>query len=166
MKQTLSFHSPIIASTQSKVAVEAFEKSTDAFEKGERLQSFYLLLDYIDPELRSKFGNAEGTEFAVPHGSIMVYLRLEGDLEYNIALNLAKGGMVKAISAQMPYEQGEAVATVAVKTLLDEVVPSYIGVEPVYVDRYNLQKVWQKSYKEPLPEEIKQALNWTCLNEI
>ena len=89
-----------------------------------------------------------------------------GDLEYNIALNLAKGGMVKAISAQMPYEQGEAVATVAVKALLDEVVPSYIGVEPVYVDRYNLQKVWQKSYKEPLPEEIKQALNWTCLNEI
>ena len=50
--------------------------------------------------------------------------------------------------------------------LLDEVVPSYIGVEPVYVDRYNLQKVWQKSYKEPLPEEIKQALNWTFLNEI
>ena len=67
-------------------------------------------------------------------------------------LNLAKGGMVKAISAQMPYEQGEAVATVAVKALLDEVVPSYIGVEPVYVDRYNLQKVWQKSYKESLPE--------------
>lgn len=50
MKQTLSFHSPIIASTQSKVDVEAFEKSTDAFEKGEHLQSFYLLLDYIDPE--------------------------------------------------------------------------------------------------------------------
>ena len=65
---------------------------------------------------------------------------INGDLEYNIALNLAKGGMVKAISAQMPYEQGEAVATVAVKALLDEVVPSYIGVEPVYVDRYNLQK--------------------------
>lgn len=40
---------------------------------------FIWLLDYIDPELRSKFGNAEGTEFAVPHGSIMVYLRLEGD---------------------------------------------------------------------------------------
>lgn len=33
MKQTLSFHSPIIASTQSKVDVEAFEKSTDAFER-------------------------------------------------------------------------------------------------------------------------------------
>lgn len=47
MKQTLSFHSPIIASTQSKVDVEAFEKSTDAFEKGEHLQSFYLLLDYM-----------------------------------------------------------------------------------------------------------------------
>lgn len=77
MKQTLTFHSPIIASTQSKVDVEAFEKSTDAFEQGEHLQSFYLLLDYIDPELRSKFGNAEGTEFAVPHGSIMVYLKLE-----------------------------------------------------------------------------------------
>lgn len=89
-----------------------------------------------------------------------------GDLEYNIALNMAKGGNIKALSAQMPYEQGEAVAMVAVKALMNEVVPSYVGVEPVYVDRYNLQKIWQKSYKEPLPEEIKQALNWTCLNEI
>lgn len=33
MKQTLSFHSPIIASTQSKVDVEAFEKSTDALKR-------------------------------------------------------------------------------------------------------------------------------------
>lgn len=40
MKQTLSFHSPIIASTQSKVDVEAFEKSTDAFER----ESAYSLL--------------------------------------------------------------------------------------------------------------------------
>ena len=91
MKQTLSFHSPIIASTQSKVDVEAFEKSTDAFEKGEHLQSFYLLLDYIDPELRSKFGNAEGTEFAVPHGSIMVYLRLEGPAEYYSSISVVAG---------------------------------------------------------------------------
>lgn len=40
MKQTLSFHSPIIASTQSKVDVEAFEKSTDAFEKGRAFTVF------------------------------------------------------------------------------------------------------------------------------
>lgn len=31
MKQTLSFHSPIIASTQSKVDVEAFEKEYRCF---------------------------------------------------------------------------------------------------------------------------------------
>ena len=39
MKQTLSFHSPIIASTQSKVDVEAFQRSTAAFDQGEHLQS-------------------------------------------------------------------------------------------------------------------------------
>ena len=63
-----------------------------------------------------------------------------GDLEYNIALNLAKGGMVKRSVHRCRTNREEAVATVAVKALLDEVVPSYIGVEPVYVDRYNLQR--------------------------
>ena len=78
MKQTLSFHSPIIASTQSKVDVEALRR-VQMLLKRESTYSLFICCWIIYPELRSKFGNAEGTEFAVPHGSIMVYLRLRAD---------------------------------------------------------------------------------------
>ena len=87
-----------------------------------------------------------------------------GDLEYNIALNMAKGGMIKAISAQCPYDQGRAAALCAVNALLGRTAPSFIGVEPMYVDNSNLVKAWQQVYKAPLPQEINTSLNWTYAN--
>lgn len=86
-----------------------------------------------------------------------------GDLEYNLALNMAKGGMIKAISAQCPYDQGKAIAKCAAMALLDKPVPSYVGIEPISVNQYNLTKAWNTVYKEDLPQEIKKSLNWAYL---
>ena len=55
-------------------------------------------------------------------------------------MQMAQGGMVKMISAQCPYEQGEAIAMVAANGLLGKAVPSFIGVEPISIDRENLLK--------------------------
>lgn len=84
MKKTLTFNSSTIESTASKVNLEAWDASIEAFENKEFLKSFYSLLDYLNPEFRSKYGNAEGTEFNIPHGSIVVNLKLEdGQLKIN-----------------------------------------------------------------------------------
>ena len=80
MKQTLTFVPSTIASTQSKMNVDAFDASLDAFDKKEYLKSFHTLLDYINPEFRSKYGNSEGTQFTIPHGSIMVNIRIEDEM--------------------------------------------------------------------------------------
>ena len=77
MKKTLTFNPPIIASTESKMNVDSFDKSVDAFDNKEYQDSFYALLDYINPEFRTKYGNANGTEFNIPHGSIIVNVKLE-----------------------------------------------------------------------------------------
>lgn len=79
MKKTLTFNSSTIESTASKVNLEAWDASIEAFENKEFLKSFYSLLDYLNPEFRSKYGNAEGTEFNIPHGSIVVNLKLEDE---------------------------------------------------------------------------------------
>ena len=81
-----------------------------------------------------------------------------GDLEYDTAMNMARGGMVKAISAQCPFEQGQAVALCAANVLIGKEVPSFIGIEPIYVDRTNLKAAWQKVYKEEIPEQIEEYL--------
>ena len=43
------------------------------------MQSFYALLDYVNDEFREKYGNAKGTEFNIPHGSIVVNIKIEDD---------------------------------------------------------------------------------------
>ncbi|MFR7808522.1 MAG: hypothetical protein ACLU4N_04160 [Butyricimonas faecihominis] len=75
MKQTLTFNLSTIASTESKIKVDYFDTSVEAFDNGEYLQSFYALLDYVNDEVREKYGNAKGTEFNIPHGSIVVNKR-------------------------------------------------------------------------------------------
>lgn len=78
MKQTLSFTPSTITSTESKLNVEAFDTSVEAFDNKEYLQSFYALLDYINKDFRSKYGNRQGNEFYIPHGSIVVHIKLDG----------------------------------------------------------------------------------------
>lgn len=54
MKKTLTFNLSTIASTESKMKIEAFDESVDAFEKKEYLHSFYALLEYLNPDFRTK----------------------------------------------------------------------------------------------------------------
>lgn len=54
MKQTPTFTPPMITSTESKLNVEAFDASVEAFENHEYLKSFYSLLDYINGDFRTK----------------------------------------------------------------------------------------------------------------
>lgn len=79
MKQTLTFIPPVIASTESKINVDAFDVSVEAFENQEYQKSFYALLDYINSEFRTKYGNEQGNEFHIPHGSIIVNIKLDKD---------------------------------------------------------------------------------------
>lgn len=74
MKQTPIFIPPVTDSTQSSVCMEAYEKSVDLYGQGAYLEAFHSLLDYLNAGFRSKYGNAEGTEFHIPHGSILVHI--------------------------------------------------------------------------------------------
>ncbi len=74
MKQTLIYVPPVVDSTQSSIHIEDFEKSVDLYNQGEYLQAFHCLLNYLNPDFRAKYGNLEGTEFHIPHGSILVHI--------------------------------------------------------------------------------------------
>lgn len=80
MKQTLTYNLPIISSTASKMDIDAWDKAVADFDNKNYLSSFYALIDYINPEFRKKYGNTDGTEFSIPHGSILVNIKIEDDL--------------------------------------------------------------------------------------
>lgn len=81
------------------------------------------------------------------------------DLDYSLALNMAKDGNVKSISAQQPYEQGRAIALASAKAILNAPVPTFIGIEPIKVDRNNLLSSWKSIFKEAPPQELQEILS-------
>ncbi|MDR2911484.1 MAG: hypothetical protein LBV47_09025 [Bacteroidales bacterium] len=74
MKQTFNYCEPVIASTASKIDVEAFDRSVELFNGQSYHEALLTLLDYISPDLRKQYGNPEQTRFSIPHGSIVVNL--------------------------------------------------------------------------------------------
>ena len=79
MKQNLTFNVSLISSTASKTNTDMWDESLDSFDKKEYRKSFEEFLDYLNTDFRRKYGNAQGTEFSIPHGSIVVNIKLEND---------------------------------------------------------------------------------------
>ena len=81
-----------------------------------------------------------------------------GDLEYQSALVLAGGGMIKGLAAQRPYDQGRAVALAAAISLLGRKVPTYVTIEPTKITPANLLRAWKSIYREDAPAELADRL--------
>ena len=62
------------------------------------------------------------------------------------------------LSAQCPYEQGEAIAKAAAIGMLGRAVPSFIGVEPISIQQENLLKNWRNIFREEPPAELRSAI--------
>jgi hypothetical protein len=79
MNTTPKFHHTLWGSLQSRMDSSYWPVATDAWKQGRYLDSFFAVLDYINPALRKTFGNAAQNTFSVPHGSVVVNLRVKGD---------------------------------------------------------------------------------------
>lgn len=127
---------------------EACQKTLELIRLYPEIQALYVSWDGPALEVMKALTELERTDIAI----------VTGDLDYAIALHMARGEMVKMISAQCPYEQGEAIALAAANGLLGKVVPSFIGVEPISVNRDNLLKNWKNIFKEEPPAELSGAV--------
>jgi len=81
------------------------------------------------------------------------------DLDWEIAMYLAKGDIVKGLVIQRPYTQGKAVALATAKAMLGKKGYRYIGVSPYVVQKNSLVKAWEDVFHASLPNEIKVVLD-------
>ncbi|WP_017726471.1 substrate-binding domain-containing protein [Halalkalibacterium ligniniphilum] len=79
------------------------------------------------------------------------------DLGSGVALDMARGGNIKGVGAQLPYDQGVAEAILAGYALLGKEAPPYIAVPALSVTQDNVVESWELVYSEPAPEEIQNA---------
>jgi len=80
MTQSPLLVTPIFDSSAMKVNAALWPKVTETYEAGKFHEAFVELLNYIDPELVAKTGNAVRTEFTVPHGSVLVHIKIENGM--------------------------------------------------------------------------------------
>lgn len=79
------------------------------------------------------------------------------DLGTNVALEIAKGGMIKGLGAQLPYDQGVAEAILAAYALLGKKTPPYVAVPALPVNQENILDSWKTVYHADAPKTIQDA---------
>jgi hypothetical protein len=65
---------------QSKLQPGYWETVTDLYNQGKYKDALIGLLNYIDPEIPERTSNREKTEFRIPHGSVIVNLKIENEI--------------------------------------------------------------------------------------
>jgi ribose transport system substrate-binding protein len=79
------------------------------------------------------------------------------DLGQNVAIDMAKGGPVKGLGAQRPFDQGATEATLAAYALLGKKAPPYVAVNALPVSPDGLEQAWQDVYHQGLPPKVVEA---------
>jgi ribose transport system substrate-binding protein len=79
------------------------------------------------------------------------------DLGTNVALEMASGGLIKGLGAQLPYDQGTAEAILAAYSLLGKQTSSYYAVPALPVTKDNILDAWKTVYHSDAPSSIQDA---------
>lgn len=79
------------------------------------------------------------------------------DLGNEAAIEMAAGGLIKGIGAQQPYDQGVAVATAGLLSLLGRPLPAWIALPGLSVTRENVIEAYQVVWHAPAPPALTKA---------
>jgi len=76
------------------------------------------------------------------------------DLGNEVAIELARNGMIKGIGAQQPYAQGEVIARACILSLVGEQVPSWVVLPGIRVGPENVVESYQVVWHSVVPREL------------
>ena len=79
------------------------------------------------------------------------------DLGKNVAIEIAKGGIIKGLGAQRPFDQGVTEALLAGYGLLGKKAPAYVALNALPVTKENVLEAWKTVYHQNAPAELVSA---------
>ena len=138
----------IVAETTFVIENRVYEKTYDMMKSHPEIEGIYVSWEGPALEVINVLRNLNREDVAV----------VTSDLDYEVALSMASGGIVKGLSTQHLYEQGRAMALAAANALLGKKVPPFLGITPYPVTSKNLLKAWKFIIKEMPPDKIIKAL--------
>ena len=81
------------------------------------------------------------------------------DLGLQSAIEIAKGGPLKATGSQRPYDQGVAEALAMMKALIGQPTPAWVGVQSLPVVQSNVLESYKTVFHKDPPAELVDACN-------
>lgn len=81
------------------------------------------------------------------------------DLGENVAIDMARGGFIKGLGAQRPFDQGVTEAKLAGYGLLGKDAPAYVALPALPVEKANLLDAWQAVYSTEAPATVSDSMN-------
>ena len=80
------------------------------------------------------------------------------DLGLNVAVDMARNGLIKGLGAQRPYDQGVTEALLAGYGLLGKPAPVYVALPALPVTRENLLEAWKEVYHTEAPASVRKKM--------
>lgn len=80
------------------------------------------------------------------------------DLGENVAIEMAKGGMIKGLASQRPYEAGIVEARLGAYALLGKAAPAYVALPAAPVTKETLLDMWKSIYQAEATDKIKSSM--------
>jgi len=81
------------------------------------------------------------------------------DLGNEIANEIARGGLITGVGAQMPYDLGVAEATAAIMALVGAETPPWVALPALSVTRENVLDAYRAVWHRPVPEDLQLAFD-------
>ena len=102
---------------------------------------------------------AEGVMAAIRSANRNDVVVITEDLGTPGALEMARGGLLKGLGAQRPYDQGVTEAKLAAYGLLGKTAPDYVALPALAVEPGNVLEAWQEVFYEDAPSAVVEAAN-------
>lgn len=103
------------------------------------------------------------TVWDVPAAGVLAVAREAGrtdlvvttiDLGLDVAVELARDGLIKGVAAQRPFDAGATEALLAGFALLGKPAPAFVALPALPVTRSNVLAAWDEVYRRPAPEAL------------
>lgn len=104
---------------------------------------------------------AEGVMAALRGANRSNIVIITQDLGKNVAVEIARNGIVKGVGAQRPFDQGVTEALLAGYALLNEAAPADVSLSALPVTRDNVIEVWKMIYHQNPPAELLAAKKYS-----
>ncbi len=147
MKKTLPYFEPVVKSTQATDSPDLYFGSFDLFEEGKYVEAIRMVLDSNNPDISEQFGNEDGTEYHIPHGSVIINISITPD------------GM---LNAEVPFMRVPKENAVAMLRAVASLNTGRLMLARFYLEDEMLSVRWSCPLSEAHPSTFDWQINNMC----